>query len=117
MRRRLRGKGGQHRVAEEIEDLMVAVEPGDRYGAEAVQHVPFIGMGVQVGLVRSRLTHPKHAHAPVDALAHLTPDFPEAPPTKSEVRQRPLKETDAIDVFHAQSALTERSTIRLKRER
>jgi hypothetical protein len=74
-----------------LENPSVPEKSGDRDRAAALQRHPLPRMAFEVGPIRGGPRYVELSKAPIEALAHDPSDLPEAGPTKSKLRERPLK--------------------------
>ena len=98
---------GQHVAAHDFEYAPVAKEPRNRDVAALVKDLPFRRVGFEPRAISRITIQAESAHPLLQALAHLTPHFPEPRPAQLALWQCPLQEGCAIRIVHDVPALVE----------
>jgi hypothetical protein len=94
-------KAGQDVIGDRVEDLPVAIETGNAYIEEGIEHLPLIGMGREVVFIGGQVADPEFNEPLADSLTYLAADLPESAPAIVEPGKRPLQKRNTFMIGHS----------------
>ena len=96
-------RDGRHALTQELENVPIPEEPGNRNAAHCLKPRPFIRSALDVVPVGIEIGDRKLPQPPLDPTPHGTAHFPEAGPFEAHVRKHVLEKPDEFLICHAQT--------------